>query len=140
MDATAPTNTAAVVSLVSGILAWIAVPLIGGLVAVFAGHAALNQIRASGGFESGQGLAVAGLILGWLQLGLLILALAGWILFAAFAGIISGLALFFLVGVGLLLAAGLAALFWMLFLGVAWRMYSWLRKGLFSLAPETAHE
>jgi len=119
MDATAPTNTAAVVSLVSGILAWVAVPLIGGLVAVFAGHAALNQIRASGGFESGQGLAVAGLILGWLQLGLLILALAGWILFAAFAGIISGLALFFLVGVGLLLAAGLAALFWMLFLGVA---------------------
>lgn len=119
MNTNAETNTAAVVSLVSGILAWVAVPLVGGIVAIFTGHAALNQIRASGGLESGEGLAVTGLVLGWLQLGLLILALAGWILFAAFAGLIGGFALIFLVGIGLLLATGLACLLWMLFLGVA---------------------
>lgn len=119
MHATAQTNTAAVVSLVSGILAWVAVPLIGGIVAVFTGHAALNQIRRSGGLETGEGLAVAGLILGWLQLGLLILALAGWIVFAAVAGLVGGFALLFLIGLGLLFAAGLAGLLWMLLLGVA---------------------
>lgn len=119
MDTTASTNTAAVISLVAGILGWVAVPILGSIVAVFTGHVALNQIRAAGGLEAGEGLAVAGLVLGWLQLGLLFLALAGWILFAVFAGLIGGFALFFLVGVGLLLAAGLAGLLWMLFLGVA---------------------
>ena len=119
METTVPTNTAAVVSLVAGILAWVAVPVIGGIVAVFAGHTALNQLRASGGLESGEGLAVAGLVLGWLQLALLILALLGWIVFAAFAGLADGLAVFFLVGIGLVVAAGLAALLWLIFLGVA---------------------
>jgi len=119
MHATASTNTAAVISLVAGILGWVAVPILGGIVAVFTGHVALNQIRASGGFESGEGLAIAGLILGWLQLGLLILALAGWIVLAALAGLMGGFALLFLVGIGLLFAAGLAGLLWMLFLGVA---------------------
>ncbi|MBL37482.1 MAG: hypothetical protein CMP07_03630 [Xanthomonadales bacterium] len=119
MHATAETNTAAVISLVSGILAWVAVPLLGSLVAVFTGHAALNQIRASGGLESGEGLAAAGLVLGWLQLGLLLLALVGWIVFAAVAGLVGGFTLLLLVGLGLLFAAGLAGLLWMLFLGVA---------------------
>jgi len=119
MHTTAVTNTAAVISLISGILAWIAAPLLGGIVAVFTGHTALNQIRASAGLESGKGLAIAGLVLGWLQLGLIILAFAGWILLGAFAGLVGSFALVFLIGCGLLLAMALAGLGWMIFLGVA---------------------
>jgi len=119
MDTTASTNTAAVVSLVSGILAWVAVPLLGSIVAVFTGHTALNQIRTSAGLESGKGLAIGGLVLGWLQLGLMILAFAGWILLGAFAGLVGSVALVFLIGCVLLLAMALAGLGWMIFLGVA---------------------
>lgn len=68
-----PTNGLAVVSLVMGILSWCLLPLIGAAVAVFAGHAALSAIRRSG--EGGQGLATAGLILGWLQIGPVLLLL-----------------------------------------------------------------
>lgn len=119
MDATAPTNTAAVVSLVSGILAWVALPVLGTIVAIFSGHAALNQIRASAGMERGEGLALAGLVLGWVQVGLLVLALVGWLLFALLAGMIGGLALVFVIGLGILLFAGLMAVLWMIFLGLS---------------------
>jgi hypothetical protein len=39
-----PTNTMAIVSLVSGILSWFMFPVIGALVAVVAGHMARNEI------------------------------------------------------------------------------------------------
>lgn len=55
------TNVLAVVSLISGIvwLCWI-----GSIAAVITGHVARKQIRRSG--EQGDGLAVAGLVLGYL--------------------------------------------------------------------------
>ena len=57
------TNGSAVASLVFGILSWFLCPLIGGLLAIIFGHVARGQIRRSG--ESGGGLAIAGLILGY---------------------------------------------------------------------------
>jgi Domain of unknown function (DUF4190)/Protein of unknown function (DUF2510) len=62
------TNVAAVVSLIFGIL-WIF--WIGSLVAVVCGHVARAQIRRSG--EAGDGAAIAGLILGYLGLTVLVL-------------------------------------------------------------------
>jgi hypothetical protein len=63
------TSTAAVLSLVFGILGVIfALPLIGPVVAVVAGHIARNEIRRSAGRLSGDGLAVAGLIMGYMML------------------------------------------------------------------------
>jgi hypothetical protein len=61
-----PTNTAAVVSLVSGIVSWFFCPLVGGIVAVITGHMAHGQIRRSG--EGGAGMATAGLVLGYIHL------------------------------------------------------------------------
>lgn len=52
------TNALAIVALVLGIF--------GGVLAIPVGHVSLNQIRRSG--ESGRGLAVAGLVLGYLSL------------------------------------------------------------------------
>jgi len=113
------TNTAAVVSLVCVILAWTALPLLGSLVAIVAGHGALRQIRASDGLETGEGMALAGLVLGWIQIGLLLLAAAGWLLFMLLAGLFSGVALIVLVAIGLLLFAGLLGLLAMLGFGIA---------------------
>ena len=60
-----PTNTLAIVSLVCGIASWVAIPLVAGIAAVITGHMARGQIRQTG--EGGNGLAVAGLILGYLN-------------------------------------------------------------------------
>lgn len=60
----------AIVSLVFGILGWTVIPLIGNLVAIICGHIARGQIRLSGGTQQGDGLALAGLIIGYLGLAL----------------------------------------------------------------------
>jgi hypothetical protein len=60
----------AIISLIAGVLAWVALPLIGALVAVICGHLARKEISESGGRLTGQGLALAGLILGYVQLAL----------------------------------------------------------------------
>ena len=59
------TNGLAIGSLVSGIVAWVAVPFVGALVAIVLGHLALKQIKQTG--EEGSGMAIAGLVLGYLN-------------------------------------------------------------------------
>ena len=82
MPASPPNSTAAIVSLVCGILCWLPVlPVIGAIVAVIAGHMARNQIRASEGRVGGAGMAKAGLILGYAHLALLGLAICAIIAF-----------------------------------------------------------
>jgi hypothetical protein len=83
IPATAPTSSAAIISLIAGILAWLVMPLIGALAAVIAGHIARSEIRQSAGAVQGDGLAVAGLVLGYLQFAL---SLLGILLFAAVIG------------------------------------------------------
>jgi hypothetical protein len=63
-----PTNTMAVVSLVSGIVAWFILPLLAAIVAIITGHMARNEIRNSHGMQGGDALALIGLILGYLNL------------------------------------------------------------------------
>ncbi|HEU0196420.1 MAG TPA: DUF4190 domain-containing protein [Nevskiaceae bacterium] len=65
------TSVAAVVSLLFGIAAWTVLPFVGALVAVFCGHMARATIHRSGGTVDGDAMAVAGLVLGWLQLALI---------------------------------------------------------------------
>jgi hypothetical protein len=65
---TYPTSPTAVVSLVFGILSYLALPLVGSIIAVITGHAARREIRVSGGKLDGQLLASLGLALGYSQL------------------------------------------------------------------------
>jgi Domain of unknown function (DUF4190)/Domain of unknown function (DUF1707) len=65
-----PTNGLAVASLVVGCL-W--VWWIGSLLAVVFGHVALNQIARTG--QSGRGMAIAGLVLGYIGLSTLLFAM-----------------------------------------------------------------
>ena len=70
-----PTSKLALVSLVSGILGWVLVPFLGALVAIVTGHMARREIRAAPESLSGDGMAVAGLILGYAQVVLIVLPL-----------------------------------------------------------------
>ncbi|MGJ4730040.1 DUF4190 domain-containing protein [Luteimonas sp. SDU101] len=62
------TSSLAIVSLVSGILGWTLLPLIGSIVAIITGHMARGEIRRAPERMEGDGLALAGLILGYTML------------------------------------------------------------------------
>ncbi|OGO14012.1 MAG: hypothetical protein A2Z66_12925 [Chloroflexi bacterium RBG_13_66_10] len=64
------TSTMAIVSLITGILAYVMLPFVGAIAAVITGHLAKKEIRESGGWLIGDGLATAGLILGYVHLAL----------------------------------------------------------------------
>ena len=63
----------AVVSLIAGILGLTMFPLIGSIVAVITAPMAKKEIASSAGTLGGEGLAKAGLILGWVGIGLTVL-------------------------------------------------------------------
>ncbi len=68
-------STLAIASLVCGLLGWTFVPVLGAIAAVVCGHLAKKEIRESNGQLSGDGMALAGLILGYVQIGILILGI-----------------------------------------------------------------
>ncbi|MDQ3495016.1 MAG: DUF4190 domain-containing protein [Pseudomonadota bacterium] len=65
---TRETNTLAIVSLIFGILGWSFLPLVGSVVAIVTGHLARSEIRRAAERPQGDGLAVAGLVLGYVAL------------------------------------------------------------------------
>jgi len=69
MDTSPRTSGTAIASLIFGILSWIMLPFIGALLAVVLGHSARSEIRrAPPGMIEGDGMALGGLILGWVHL------------------------------------------------------------------------
>lgn len=83
------TNTMAIISLVSGLLGWSVLPFIGSIVAIITGHLARSEIRRDPQGRDGDGLAVAGLVLGYAMVGVAILSVLALLLF------FGGLAAFF---------------------------------------------
>ena len=77
------TNSLAIASLVTGILSWVLCPFLGAILAVIFGHVSRGQIKRTG--EGGGGMAIAGLILGYLNLGGAVLVIVFYVLL--FAGI-----------------------------------------------------
>lgn len=77
------TNTLAIVSLVASIVGVTLFPFIGNLVGVITGHISLGQIKRTG--ESGRGLALAGVIVGWVGLAIMIILTIVVISFAVWA-------------------------------------------------------
>jgi hypothetical protein len=65
-----PNSSMAIVSLVAGILGLTFFPLLGSIVALITGSMAKKEIHASRGALGGEGLAKAGVILGWIGVGL----------------------------------------------------------------------
>ena len=80
-----PTNVLAVVSLVSSVLAWVIIPVLGAIVGVVCGHIARGQLRYQPN-ESSSVMALLGLIIGYVQLVFLLVVVAvivffGWAIF-----------------------------------------------------------
>ncbi len=74
--ATPRTSTLSILSLIFGISGWTVLPFVGGLVAIVTGHMAKQEIRQSEGELGGDGIATAGLVIGYacvVVFGLLIL-------------------------------------------------------------------
>lgn len=76
----APTSGLAIASLVCGIMGMVTCLFLPGLPAVVCGHLALGRIAASGGRLGGRGMAIAGLVTGYLSL----LVLVGFVVLMAF--------------------------------------------------------
>ena len=90
MNAPQRTSTAAVVSLVFGIVSWIILPLLGALVAIIAGHMARAEVRREG--VEGDAMALIGLILGYLNIGLTVLLFLAVIFGVLSLGLLAALA------------------------------------------------
>jgi hypothetical protein len=71
-----PTNGKATASLVLGIVFACG---IGSILALVFGYQAKNEIEASNGTQGGEGMATAGVILGWIGVGLVIAYLLFWV-------------------------------------------------------------
>ena len=74
-------STLAVVSLVAGILGWSMLPVIGSVVAIVTGHLARAEIRRRPEALEGDGLAIAGLVLGYAIVALAIIGVLCMLLF-----------------------------------------------------------
>jgi hypothetical protein len=81
MNPVRTTSSLAIASLVSGILGWTLLPFIGTIVAIITGHMARAEIRRSAGTLDGDGLAIGGLVLGWVSAVLWIVGIAVFFLF-----------------------------------------------------------
>lgn len=81
------TSALALTSLISGILGWTVLPWLGSIVAIITGHMARKEIRENPATKEGDGLALAGLIMGWAMIALSILTILVIILF--FGGLLA---------------------------------------------------
>lgn len=79
-----PTSTLAIVSLISGILGFTLVPVIGTVVALITGYMARNETRSLPPKASGDGLATAGIIMGWIQVALIVITICCGIAYLVF--------------------------------------------------------
>lgn len=91
---TPKTSGKAIVSLVFGIIGFIMLPLIAGIVAVIVGYSAKSDIRKSAGALKGEDMATAGIILGWVNLGLTVIGICvGVVILLGVMGAIGGMGL-----------------------------------------------
>lgn len=70
-----PTSTLAMVSLIAGIAGFSFLPVIGSIVALLTGYAARKETRAVPATVSGDGMATAGIVMGWIGVGLAVVSI-----------------------------------------------------------------
>ena len=79
-----PQSTMAIVSLVAGILGFTLFPVIASIVAIFTGYAARKETRSVSPIASGDGMATAGIIMGWIQIGLAVVSICCLVVYFVF--------------------------------------------------------
>ena len=63
-----PTSTLAIVSLISGIIGFTFLPFLAGIIALITGYMARGETRSVPPRASGDGLATAGIVMGYIQI------------------------------------------------------------------------
>lgn len=87
---TLPTSTLATISLIAGILGFAGLPIIASIAAIWTGYAARAETRSIPPKASGDGMATAGIIMGWIQIGLAVVAICCFIAYFVFViGLVS---------------------------------------------------
>lgn len=86
---TPPSSGKAVTALVLGLVGLLVCQLVG-IAAIIVGRQARDEIAASRGALAGDGLAQAGVILGWVSLALMVLGIVFFVVFMAFGMALSG--------------------------------------------------
>ena len=89
VGATVPTSGMAIASLILGIAGLTVVPAIGSVLALILGYMAKRDIRQRPDEASGEGLATAGIVLGWIGVVLAVLAACGIMALLGFCSIAS---------------------------------------------------
>jgi hypothetical protein len=89
-----PSSTLATISLVAGILGFTLFPFIASIVAIFTGYEARKETRSVPPKASGDGMATAGIVMGWIQIGLSVIGMCCFALYM--------LGIFGIVGAGLM--------------------------------------
>jgi len=85
-----PTSTMATVSMIAGILGFFLFPLIASIIAIWTGYEARKETRAVPPTAAGDGMATAGIVMGWIQIGLIIVSICCVIAyFGFFAALLS---------------------------------------------------
>ena len=79
-----PTSTMATVSLIAGILGFMGLPIIGSIVAIWTGYSARKDTRSVPPRASGDGMATAGIVMGWIQIGLVAVAICCFVAYFVF--------------------------------------------------------
>ena len=79
-----PTSTLAIVSLVAGLLGFTLFPVVATIVAIVTGHMARKETRSVPPTASGDGLATAGIIMGYVQIGLFVIGICCFLLYFVF--------------------------------------------------------
>ncbi|HQV70714.1 MAG TPA: DUF4190 domain-containing protein [Thermoflexales bacterium] len=85
------TNTLAIISLISGLVSWVLFPVIGSIIGLVTGFMGRSEIKKSNGAETGDGLAVAGIIISGLNLLLGVLCVCGFFAMLMFGIMLPGL-------------------------------------------------
>jgi heme/copper-type cytochrome/quinol oxidase subunit 2 len=76
-------NPLAIASLVCSLGSWFILPIVGAIAGVVLGHLALSQIRHANGKQDGHGMAVTGLVVGYVHLAIVPIIIVLVILFLA---------------------------------------------------------
>lgn len=79
-------SNTALIAMIMGILSFVVIPVVGAIVAIVLGRNARREIRQSGGRLSGDGMALAGIVLGWINLALVIIPSCLVVVFILAAG------------------------------------------------------
>ena len=86
------TSSMAIVALALGVISFLGLFFIAGVGAIATGHIARREIRSSGGQVTGEGLATAGLVLGYINVILSVLGMIAVCLLPVFFGLSTGFA------------------------------------------------